>query len=322
MDLKSVLSREPIDMKSKVADAVSRLGINGVLERVRRVLRGLDEVVLDVLSGLLVGRHVLLVGPVGMGKTTLAEVIAEALALGDPPYIEVACHSHMTATELIGDIDVVVALQAGLDHPLALIPGPLLMAHGRILILDEINRLNPYSQAALLQAMQEHYVYIRGFRIRTDFLTIATANPSEYSGVYELSEALADRFKVIHVPYPSKDLLKSIISWKASEELANLDGSVPDLFAEIAATFLDILSRDPRIDVKPSIRSMIYGVASAISRAWLERRNPSITDLKRSLITNLAGVVRGEFQSDEEKLNYLAARFDEAFRTVAARLKR
>jgi len=301
---------------------VSRIGVSRILDSVRRVLRGLDDVVLDILSGLLVGRHVLLVGPVGMGKTTLAEVVAETLALADPPYVAVACHSHMTATELIGDIDVVVALQAGLDHPLALIPGPLMMAHGRILILDEVNRLNPYSQAALLQAMQEHYVYVRGFRIRTDFLAIATANPGEYSGVYELSEALADRFKVVHVNYPDKELLKSVIAWKASEELAQLDGTVPEMFAEIAATYLEILNRDSRVEVKPSIRSLIYGVATAVSRAWLEKRNPSLLDLKRALVNNLAGVVRGEFQSDEEKLNYLAARFDEAYRTVVARHKR
>jgi len=202
--LSDLLQRQPLDVPKMVRGRVRQLGVSEIRARINRVLRGLDDVVLDVLSGLMIGRPVVLVGAVGLGKTTLAEAVAELLALGDPPYVEVACHSHMTAVDLTGDIDIAVVLQAGFDHPLSYIPGPLVMAHGTVLVMDELNRLNPYAQAALLQAIQEHYVYIRGYRIRTDFALIGTANPSEYEGVYELSEALADRLKFVEVKMPIK----------------------------------------------------------------------------------------------------------------------
>lgn len=254
----------------------------------------------------------MIMGPVGIGKTTLAETLAEILHVSEPPYIEVACHSHMTATELTGDIDIAVALQAGLDHPLAYIPGPLVMAHGGILILDEINRLNPYSQAALLQVLQEHYVFIRGFRIRSDFLVIATSNPAEYSGVYELSEALADRMKVVEIPYPDKDLLKSILAWKSSLYMEHLGLKAPDALTDVTATFMTLVAQDSNIEVGPSIRSAIYAITTAMSRAWLEGREVSLNDLKREIISNMVNVVRGNFANETEKRDYLMRKFDEA----------
>ncbi len=310
--LAELLKRSPLDMKGIVSDAVMRLGVDKILGEVRKVLFGLDEVIKDILSGIMVGRHVLVVGPVGIGKTTLVESIAEILGLGDPPYVEVACHSHMTATELTGDIDIAVALQSGLDHPLAFVPGPLVMAHGKFLILDEINRLNPYSQAALLQALQEHYIYIRGFRIRTDFILLATSNPVEYSGVYELSEALADRLKVVELDYPEKEVLKFVLQWKSKELVSHLALSVPSLFVDVMTNLFVILSRDVKLEVGPSIRSAIYSLSTAITRALLEKREPSITDLKREVVNNMGSVIRGTFSSDREKAEYLARKFDEA----------
>ncbi len=310
--LSDLLKREPIQVEKLIAEAIRTKGIKNILSELDRVLRGLGDVALDLLSSLAIGRHVLIMGPVGVGKTTLAETIAEILGISDPPYIEVACHSHMTATELTGDIDIAVALQAGLDHPLAFIPGPLVMAHGKVLILDEINRLNPYSQAALLQALQEHYVFIRGFRIRSDFIVIATSNPAEYSGVYELSEALADRMKVIEINYPDRDVLKGILEWKSNSLLEHLGTKVPDFMVEVVTTYLMLLVQDANIEVGPSIRSAIYALANAMSRAWIEGRESSINDLKISLIENMVSTVRGNFSSEQEKRDYLLKKFDEA----------
>ena len=310
--LSDLVKREEIQVNKLVADAIRTKGVKKILTELERELKGLNDVAMDVLSSLAVGRHVLIMGPVGIGKTTLAETLAEILHVSEPPYIEVACHSHMTATELTGDIDIAVALQAGLDHPLAYIPGPLVMAHGGILILDEINRLNPYSQAALLQVLQEHYVFIRGFRIRSDFLVIATSNPAEYSGVYELSEALADRMKVVEIPYPDKDLLKSILSWKSSLYMEHLGLKAPDALTDVTATFMTLVAQDSNIEVGPSIRSAIYAITTAMSRAWLEGREVSLNDLKREIISNMVNVVRGNFANETEKKDYLARKFDEA----------
>jgi MoxR-like ATPase len=191
----------------------------------------------------------------------------------------------MTAVDLTGDIDVAVALQAGLEHPLSYIPGPLVMAHGTVLIMDELNRLNPYAQAALLQAIQEHYVYIRGYRIRTDFIVIATANPSEYEGVYELSEALADRLKFVEVKMPDKEVLKSILLWKAREALGELEVEIPPKLAEILATFA---VEAQKAGYQPSIRSLSYALADAVALAWAQRREPELKDLKKAVAANLS----------------------------------
>jgi len=285
--LSELLQRQPIDVPKLVRSRIRHMGISEVKARINRVLRGLDDVVLDVLSGLMIGRPVVLVGTVGLGKTTLAEAVAELLALGDPPYIEVACHSHMTAVDLTGDIDVAVALQAGLDHPLSYIPGPLVMAHGTVLVMDELNRLNPYAQAALLQAIQEHYVYIRGYRIRTDFALIGTANPSEYEGVYELSEALADRFKFVEVKMPDKEVLKSILLWKAREALGELEVEIPPKLAEILATFA---VEAQKAGYQPSIRSLSYALADAVVSAWTQRREPELRDLRKAVAANLSHI--------------------------------
>ncbi len=320
--LSDLLKREPIRVEKLIAEAIRTKGIRNILSELDRVLKGLGDVALDLLSSLAIGRHVLIMGPVGVGKTTLAETIAEILAISDPPYIEVACHSHMTATELTGDIDIAVALQAGLDHPLAFIPGPLVLAHGKILILDEINRLNPYSQAALLQALQEHYVFIRGFRIRSDFLVIATSNPAEYSGVYELSEALADRMKVIEINYPDREVLRGILEWKSNALLEHLGTKVPDFMIEVVTTYLMLLVQDANIEVGPSIRSAIYSLANAMSRAWIECREASINDLKISLVENMMSTVRGNFSSEQEKKEYLLKKFDEALLIAKKTFKR
>ncbi|OYT25674.1 MAG: ATPase [Thermoprotei archaeon ex4572_64] len=310
--LSDLLKREPIRVEKVVADAIRVKGVRKILADLERELKGLGDVALDILSSLAIGRHVLIMGPVGIGKTTLAETLAEILHIADPPYIEVACHSHMTATELTGDIDIAVAMQAGLDHPLAFIPGPLVMAHGRILILDEINRLNPYSQAALLQALQEHCVYIRGFRIRSDFLVIATSNPVEYSGVYELSEALADRMKVVEITYPDREVLRGILFWKSNITLEHLGLKVPEFMVEVMINLVTILAQDSNIEVGPSIRSAIFALSNSMTRAWIEGREPSINELKHEVISNMISVVRGNFSNEAEKKEYLLKKFDEA----------
>lgn len=288
-------------MPRLVRNKVRELGPEEVLNQVGKTLKGLDDVVLDLLSGLMIGRPVVLVGTVGLGKTTLAETIAEILALGDPTYIEVACHSHMTAVDLTGDIDIAVVLQAGFDHPLSYIPGPLVVAHGTVLVMDEINRLNPYAQAALLQVIQEHYVYIRGYRIRSDFLLVGTANPSEYEGVYELSEALADRFKFVEVKMPDRELLKSILIWKAREVLGGLEVEIPHKLADILARFA---SEAKRAGHSTSIRSLSYALADAVAQAWTRRREVGIRELKKSVMVNMA--------FDPETRDALSRIFDKA----------
>jgi len=282
--LSELLQRKPIDMPRLVRERVRKIGVDEIKRRIGSVLKGLDDVLLDVLSGIMIGRPVVLVGPVGLGKTTLAEALAEVLALGDPPYIEVACHSHMTAVDLTGDIDIAVALQAGLDHPLSYIPGPIVMAHGTVLIMDELNRLNPYAQAALLQAIQEHYVYIRGYRIRTDFVLIGTANPGEYEGVYELSEALADRLKFVEVKMPDRELLKTILLWKAREALGDLEVDIPSKLAEILSKFAH---EAKKAGYPQSVRSLSYALADASALAWAQKREVELRDLRRSLANNL-----------------------------------
>ncbi|WP_243677905.1 hypothetical protein [Vulcanisaeta distributa] len=81
---------------------------------------------------------------------------------------------------------------------------------------------------------------------------------------------------------------------------------------EVTATFMTLVAQDSNIEVGPSIRSAIYAITTAMSRAWLEGREVSLNDLKREIISNMVNVVRGNFANETEKKDYLARKFDEA----------
>jgi MoxR-like ATPase len=168
---------------------------------------GQDSVVDGVLTALLAGGHSLLIGVPGLAKTLLVSTIAEALDLSfnRVQFTPDLMPGDITGTELVEE-DVATGRRA-----FRFVQGPVF---ANVLLADEINRTPPKTQAALLQAMQEHQVTNAGktYPLPDPFFVLATQNPIEQEGTYPLPEAQLDRFMLeLRVGYPSREEEESVV---------------------------------------------------------------------------------------------------------------
>ncbi len=211
---------------------------------------GRREELLRMLVAVRSGRHVLLEGPVGVGKTLLAKSIAEYLSKN---FIRIDGDERLNESKLIGYWDPPLVLKRGYVEE-AFVPGPLTRAatSGSVLFINELNRLPESAQNALLPVMDEgliHIPHLGTLRAKEGFQIIATQNPEEDVGVLRLSEALRDRFVLIRLGYPEKE-----------EEIEIVRRHVPEVDDETAEVSVDIVRRTrehPSILRGGSIRSSI-----------------------------------------------------------------
>ena len=169
-----------------------------VLNEVRKVVVGQDEVIDALLIGLGARGHVLLEGPPGTAKTLLANAVARALGL-------TFRRAQFTPDLLPSDLTGTMTLVGGSIGELSFRAGPVFT---NVLLADEINRTPPKTQAALLEAMGEAQVTVDGTTrpLPDPFFVVATQNPIEYEGTYPLPEAQLDRFTMkVDVSAPTKD---------------------------------------------------------------------------------------------------------------------
>ena len=185
------------------AEAVGKLreGRARMMEQIRKVIVGQDEVIESLLIVLFSGGHCLLTGAPGLAKTLLVRTIAEILDLDFKrvQFTPDLMPSDITGTEIIDEDRV------GGHRELRFIPGPIFT---HILLADEINRTPPKTQAALLEAMEEKQVTIGGrlHALEQPFYVLATQNPIELEGTYPLPEAQLDRFMMnIWIDYLTED---------------------------------------------------------------------------------------------------------------------
>ena len=184
----------------------AREASNRLKETIGQVIVGQEEVVEQVLWGILSGGHVLLEGAPGLGKTLLVRTIASALEL---KFSRIQFTPDLMPSDVTGT-NILVTAADGSRH-FSLHKGPVF---GQIILADEINRATPKTQSSLLEAMQEHACTIAGIRhaMEQPFFVLATENPIEMEGTYPLPEAQLDRFllKVI-VPTPDEDEMTEIL---------------------------------------------------------------------------------------------------------------
>ncbi len=162
-----------------------------------KVIIGKPEALQLVLIGLLCRGHLLLEDVPGLGKTTMAKMVAKSLDLS---FRRLQCTPDLLPADITG-----VSIFDQKQQAFRFVPGPVF---ANILLADEINRTSPRTQSALLEAMAERTVTVdRKTRpLPETFMVIATQNPIEFSGTYPLPEAQLDRFFMrISLGYPDMD---------------------------------------------------------------------------------------------------------------------
>jgi MoxR-like ATPase len=168
---------------------------------------GQQDIVDNLLAAILAGGHALLVGVPGLAKTLLIQTLADALALSfnRVQFTPDLMPGDITGTELLEEDS------ATGNRSFRFVRGPIF---ANIVLADEINRTPPRTQAALLEAMQEHRVTAGGetMRLPEPFFVLATQNPIEQEGTYPLPEAQLDRFIFdVRIDYPDEEAEVAIL---------------------------------------------------------------------------------------------------------------
>jgi MoxR-like ATPase len=172
-----------------------------------KVIVGQKDIVDQLLIALLCGGHCLLVGVPGLAKTLLISTLSKALNLS---FSRIQFTPDLMPSDITGT-EVLEEDQATGRKLFRFVKGPIF---ANIILADEINRTPPKTQAALLQAMQEHEVTTGGetFQLEEPFFVLATQNPIEQEGTYPLPEAQLDRFIFnLWIDYPSEAEEKEIV---------------------------------------------------------------------------------------------------------------
>jgi len=183
----------------KTAESIAK-DLSKVEKEVQSVIYGQEDVIKQTLVTIFAGGHCLLVGLPGLAKTKLVATLSTVLGLQEG---RIQCTPDLMPADILGS-EVLETNKAG-EKFFRFIKGPIFC---QLLMADEINRANPRSQSALLQAMQEKQVSIAGetYDLPKPFFVLATQNPLEQEGTYPLPEAQLDRFMLqVSVGYPSAD---------------------------------------------------------------------------------------------------------------------
>src|SRR5213592_3912413 len=186
----NVATEEPVPAAHQVErEAVERLttGHAQIVAELAKVIVGQQEVIDQILIALLAGGHCLITGAPGLAKTLLVKSIARIFHLKFQriQFTPDLMPADITGTEILQD--------TGEGRKMTFVRGPVF---ANMILADEINRTPPKTQAALLEAMQEHQVTAAGVRhaLPEPFFVLATQNPIEMEGTYPLPEAQLDRF--------------------------------------------------------------------------------------------------------------------------------
>ena len=206
-----------------------------------KVVIGQQKILDHILIALLARGHSLLVGVPGLAKTLIIKTLSDVLDLSFKriQFTPDLMPSDITGTELI-DVD-----QNTGQRSFRFYKGPIF---ANIVLADEINRTPPKTQAALLEAMQEHKVTAGGktYELDEPFFVLATQNPIEQEGTYPLPEAQLDRFMFnLKIEYPSTEDEVSIVRETTTPEIQSLNAVITKF--EIA-TYQDLVRRVPVAD--------------------------------------------------------------------------
>jgi MoxR-like ATPase len=203
--------------KAEITLAELHEKIRQVKVEVGKVIVGQEALVEQVVMAIITGSHCLMMGVPGLAKTLLVSTLSKVLDLRFKriQFTPDLMPSDITGSDIIAD-------QPDGSRKFVFMEGPLFT---NMLLADEINRTPPKTQAALLEAMQEHRVTVgqKSYHLPEPFFVLATQNPIEQEGTYALPEAQQDRFMFfLHVRYPELDEELEIVRRTTSNQRAEL----------------------------------------------------------------------------------------------------
>jgi MoxR-like ATPase len=239
-----------------------------------KVIVGQEQVIEEMLVAMFARGHCLLVGVPGLAKTLIIRTVAQSMSLkfSRIQFTPDLMPSDITGTEVIQEDKL-----SG-TRSLRFLPGPIF---ANVILADEINRTPPKTQAALLEAMQEHQVTVGGEQhlVPEPFFVLATQNPIEQEGTYPLPEAQLDRFMFnVLVDYPSEDEELEIVKRTTTDTDVVVE---PMLTAEEIEQLTAIVRKVPVAD---------HVARYALRLARLSRANqPDAPDFVREYVTWGAG---------------------------------
>lgn len=299
--------------------------IKKVKNEISKIIVGQDKIIEELLISLFANGHCLLVGVPGLAKTLLIKTISQTLELkfNRIQFTPDLMPGDITGSEIIED-----DISTG-QKTFRFVKGPIF---SNIVLADEINRTPPKTQAALLEAMQEHEVTAAGheYKLEEPFFVLATQNPIEQEGTYPLPEAQLDRFMFnIWLDYPSEDEEVEIVKsttieskntvnkvMNASEiiRFQNLVRRVP--VSDNVIKYAVNLVRQTRpnntdnefikkyIDYGAGPRASQYLILGAKAKAAVEGRfTPDIDDVKSVAISVLRHRIVSNFNAEAENIS-------------------
>ncbi len=297
-----------------------------ILDQVRKVIVGQDEVLEQIMIALFVGGHCLITGLPGTAKTLMVRTIAESLGL---VFKRIQFTPDLMPSDIIGT-DIIEEDPTTGKRIWTFVEGPIF---GNVLLADEINRTPPKTQSALLEAMQERSCTVRGhiYQLPSPFFVLATQNPIELEGTYPLPEAQLDRFlfntvldylsledevKVIDRTTTTAQVeLQAVTSAEEILDFQRLVRMVP--IADPVARYAVNLVRATRhstpeapdfiakyVNYGASVRATQFLVLAAKARALSRRRyNVSYEDITALAIPVLRHRILLNFQAESERLS-------------------
>jgi MoxR-like ATPase len=272
--------------------------VDRVIAAAGQIILGKEAQVRLALACVLARGHLLIEDLPGVGKTTLAHVLAKSLGLH---FQRIQFTSDMLPADILG-----VSIYERDSGAFKFHPGPIF---AQVILADEVNRATPKTQSALLEAMEEHQVTAEGEtrKLPEPFFVIATQNPSEQVGTFPLPESQLDRFMMrIELGYPDhaaerallsgtdrRDLLATLEPSMSPAELMELQAAVQKI--HIAPALLDYVQaiveytrRSPEYVAGLSPRAALAIVHSARAWAMLEGRDKVIPEDVQAILPGVA----------------------------------
>ncbi len=293
--------------------------LDRVVARAGEVVLGKETQIRLCLACMLARGHLLIEDLPGVGKTTLAHVLARALGL---QFNRIQFTSDMLPADILG-----VAVFNRTESSFQFHPGPIF---SQVILADEINRATPKTQSALLEAMEEHQVTVEGETrpLPQPFFVIATQNPAYQVGTFPLPESQLDRFTMrIHLGFPDpgaerelltgrdrRELIADLVPCLDPDALTRLQRLVPEVF--VSGPLLDYLQallaftrESPEYHTGLSPRAGIAILRSAQAWALLEGRDAVLPEDLQRVLPGVAGhrlaAGEGTERQDAQLVTYL-----------------